>query len=88
MNSVETLPVKRQCELLELPRASFYSHSVKPVLPKVDPPLEEALFDIHAAYLFYVYRKVMHELRRYGIFASEWKVRSLAWTIIILFCAR
>ena len=81
MNSVEKLPVKRQCELLELPRASFYSHSVKPVLPKVELPLEEALFDIHAAYPFYGYRKVMHELRRYGIFASEWKVRTARNTL-------
>ena len=70
------LSVKRQCELLELPRSSFYSRPVMPVKPKTDQPLEEALINIHAAYPFYGYRKVMHELRRYGIFASQWKVRA------------
>ena len=73
---MEKLSVKRQCELLELPRSSFYTRSVKPVQPKACLAFEDALFDIHAAYPFYGYRKVMHELRRYGIFASQWKVRT------------
>ena len=75
MNTEEKLPVKRQCELLELPRSVYYTSTVKPFQPKAYLAFEKALFDIHAAYPFYGYRKVMHELRRYGIFASQWKVR-------------
>lgn len=76
MNSIEKLSVKRQCELLEMPRSSFYARSPTSTSRENDLLLEQALFDIHAAYPFYGYRKAEHELRRYGVFASQWRVRS------------
>lgn len=76
MIRVEGLPVKRQCELIELPRSSFYSRSAMPVPHKKDTLFEQALFDIHASYPFYGYRKAVCELRRYGVTASQWQVRT------------
>lgn len=76
MNTEGKLPVKRQCELLELSRSSFYSRPAKPVQLNANEPLDRTLVEIHEAYPFYGYRKVMHELRRHGIFVSQWKVRT------------
>lgn len=76
MNSTEKLSVKRQCELFELPRSSFYTYPLLSVTRKDASLLEQALLDIHTTYPFYGYRKAEHELRRYGVFASRWQVRS------------
>ncbi len=73
MTSTEDIPVKRQCELLEFPRASYY---FRPVIREKNELFEQALFAIHVDYPFYGYRKVARELRHYGIFTGEWRVRS------------
>ncbi len=68
--------MKRQCELLALNRSSFYSRPRSCVRGRTVAIFEQALYAIHETYPFYGYRKVVHELRRYGIFASEWQVRT------------
>lgn len=75
MNRVEELPVKRQCELIDLPRSSFYSRSAMPGPPEQNMLLEQALFDIHERYPFYGYRKVVCELRHYGVYTSQCGLR-------------
>lgn len=76
MNHCEELPVKRQCELLELSRSSFYLRSAPVQSNEKDELLEQVLFDIHTSYPFYGYRKATCELRRYGVHASQWQVRT------------
>jgi len=76
VTSAEDVPIKRQCELFEFPRSSFYFRPVRTSMREVDEMFEEALFSIHANHPFYGYRKVARELRSYGIFTGEWRVRS------------
>ena len=75
VNSVENIPVKRQCELIELPRSSFYSRPQPPVQREGQKLLKDALFEIHETYPFYGYRKAVHELRNYGVCISPWRAR-------------
>lgn len=58
------LSLTRQCNLLELPRSTFY-YKRKP-LKERDLEMMRHIDEIHLAYPFYGSRRIMHELRALG----------------------
>jgi putative transposase len=72
----ETLSVRRQCRLLDIPRSNVYYKKK----PRKEPHAEhrQKVVDIHTALPFYGYRKMHLELeRRHGIALSRKQMRRL-----------
>jgi len=76
VNREDRITVKRQCELIALPRSAFYSRARLSVQRDDRKLLESALLAIHGTYPFYGYRKAVYELHRYGVFTSTWRTRA------------
>lgn len=64
INPEHTLPITRQCHLLDLARSSVY-YRRKPLKPR-DLDMMREIDEIHLAYPFYGSRRIMHELRSRG----------------------
>ncbi len=71
----KSVPITRQCELLELSRSSVY-YSPVPVSAK-DLELMRQIDEIHLQYLFYGSRKIRNELWQRGYDIGRDKVRRL-----------
>lgn len=67
-------PVQRLCQVLELPRSSYYA---PPTAPEPEPTLVAAVEQVLMRFPTYGYRRVRAQLRRAGIRASERQVRAV-----------
>lgn len=67
-------PVQRLCQVLDLPRSSYYA---RPTVPEPEPTLVAAVEQVLMRWPTYGYRRVRAQLRRDGIPASERQVRTV-----------
>ena len=67
-------PVQRLCQVLELPRSSYYA---RPTSQMPDPRLVTAIEQVLMRWPTYGYRRVRAQLRREGVEASERQVRTV-----------
>lgn len=70
-----SLSVRRQCELLRVPRSGLY-HDVKPT-GEEDLALMRQVDELHLKFPFYGSRKLLHELRRKGHVVNRKRVQRL-----------
>ena len=79
VNRTEPLPVRRQCELLDLPRSTFY-YQPQPV-PEGDLDLMRTLDECHLQRPFYGSRRLRDWLEDLGYVISRKKVQRLMRTM-------
>ena len=70
-----TLPITRQCKILELSRSSLYYHAVP--VSEHDLRLMREIDEIHLKYPFYGSRRIRNELRDRGFTIGREHVRTL-----------
>lgn len=75
INKSHTLPITRQCEILELSRSSLY-YQAMPV-NEHDLKLMREIDEIHLKYPFYGSRRIRNELRDRGFTIGRTHVRTL-----------
>ena len=75
IDRVDKLPVKRQCEILELSRSGIYYNPVP--LSAIDMELMRQIDEIHLLYPFYCSRKIRMELCAKGYNIGRDRVRRL-----------
>ena len=69
------LPIRRQCQILEIGRSSYYYQAVP--VKQADVDLMRLIDEIHLKYPFYGSRKVRSELKARGIKVGRGHVRTL-----------
>lgn len=69
------LPIRRQCQVLEIGRSSYYYQAVP--VNQADVDLMRLIDEIHLKYPFYGSRKVRNELKARGIKVGRGHVRTL-----------
>ena len=69
------LPIRRQCQILEIGRSSYYYQAVP--ISQADVDLMRVIDEIHLKYPFYGSRKVRNELKARGIKVGRGHVRTL-----------
>ena len=79
VNRTDPLPVRRQCELLDLPRSTFY-YQPKPV-PEEDLVLMRTIDECHLQRPFYGSRRLRDWLEDLGYVISRKKVQRLMRTM-------
>ena len=75
IDRVDKLPVKRQCEILELSRSGIYYNPVP--LSAIDMELMRQIDEIHLLYPFYGSRNIRNELWAKGYNLGRDRVRRL-----------
>ena len=75
IDRVDKLPVKRQCEILELSRSGIYYNPV--LLSAIDMELMRQIDEIHLLYPFYGSRNIRNELWAKGYNLGRDRVRRL-----------
>jgi transposase InsO family protein len=75
LNTHEGYPVAMLCDLLDLPRSSYYYQRVE----SAEPELEEAIKEIAGKFPTYGSRRITHQLRRmpYGMRVNRKKVQRM-----------
>jgi len=69
------LSIQKRCDLLSIPRSSFYYQSIKE--EDIDNWLMNEIFDIWMKYPFYGYRRITAILNRSGYHVNDKKVRRI-----------
>lgn len=69
------LPIRRQCQILEIGRSSYYYQAVP--VKQADVDLMRIIDEIHLKYPFYGSRKIRNELKARGIQVGRGHVRTL-----------
>lgn len=72
INPKHSLPVSKQCQVLDLPRSSFYYHEA--AVDRRDLDLMKAIDKIYLDRPFYGSRKILRELRKQGFSVGRDKV--------------
>lgn len=75
INKSHTLPITRQCEILELSRSGVYYQAVP--VSEYDLKLMREIDEIHLKYPFYGSRRIRNELRERGFTIGRTHVRTL-----------
>ena len=75
INKSHTLPITRQCEILELSRSGVYYQAVP--VSEYDLKLMREIDEIHLKYPFYGSRRIRNELRDRGFTIGRTHVRTL-----------
>jgi putative transposase len=75
INKSNTLPITRQCEILELSRSGVYYQAVP--VSEYDLKLMREIDEIHLKYPFYGSRRIRNELRDRGFTIGRTHVRTL-----------